>query len=81
MQSRGGRKKLLTWAVCGYRVQIVFLRLQIALLNLVEDSSLRTLRAKLDATGRFYHSMYIVQLDLDAFDAAWDSSRVARSHL
>lgn len=62
-------------------MKIVSLRLQIAPLNLVESPTFCTACAKFNATGRLYHSMYMVESDLDTFNAAWDSSRVVCVHL
>lgn len=62
-------------------MQVVSLRLQVAPLDLVEGPTFCTAHAELDAAGRFHHSVYMVQLYLDTFNAAGDSSRVACGHL
>ena len=47
-------------AVCGDRVQVVALRLQVAPLYLVQDPPRCTAIAELDATSRVDHSMHVV---------------------
>jgi hypothetical protein len=50
-------------------------------LDLIQDPTVRTACAEFDMSGRFYHSVYVVQLYLNGSNTAWDSSRVACSHL